>query len=103
MFRAINAHLPEVTLYTYSIWYRHSVTLRLYQINLKYIEYIIRLYVLRINKKQILGQEIMLYGFFLKFLGTANNVKLSVIVSLGFCGRIYITTSFMGSVFVFIS
>jgi len=25
MFRAINAHLQEVTLYTCSIWYRHSV------------------------------------------------------------------------------
>ena len=25
MFRAINAHLQEVTLYTCSIWYRHSL------------------------------------------------------------------------------
>ena len=25
MFRAINAHLKEVTLYTCSIWYRHSI------------------------------------------------------------------------------
>ena len=25
MFRAINAHLQEVTLYTFSIWYRHSL------------------------------------------------------------------------------
>jgi len=39
------------------------------------------------QEKKILGQEIRLYGFFSKFLLTADNVKLSVIVSLVVAGE----------------